>query len=116
MRGECSSDIIMTSCILTRYSLRQERDRAVRSFDELEEQFRPYRDHIDGLEGLNMLLKNQTSLAQSEVDKLTAQYTKLLGHQNQRQKIQHVKKLKDENAALKQVSKGIITTLHILCS
>ena len=31
-------------------------------------------------------------------------YAKLLGHQNQRQKIQHVKKLKEENMSLKQVN------------
>lgn len=31
-------------------------------------------------------------------------YAKLLGHQNQRQKIQHVKKLKEDNMSLKQVT------------
>ena len=30
-------------------------------------------------------------------------YSKLLGHQNHKQKIQHVKKLKEENVSLKQV-------------
>ena len=35
--------------------------------------------------------------------KASEQYAKLLGHQNTRQKIMHVKKLKDDNASLKQV-------------
>ena len=75
-----------------------------RSLEEIEERYRPFQDQIDGLEGMNLLLKNQTSMAQSEVQKLSEQYARLLGHQNQKQKIQHVKKLKDENASLKQVS------------
>lgn len=61
-----------------------------------------------------MLLRNQTSLAQSEMQKLGEQYARLLGHQNQRQKIQHVKKLKDENASLKQVSAKRLTHTLIL--
>jgi len=53
------------------------------------------------LEDLNKLLQSQTSLAQLEAQKAGDQYARLLGHQNQKQKIQHVKKLKDENAGLK---------------
>ena len=84
-------------------SLIQEKIKLEQSLEELEERFRPFYDQIDGLEGMNLLLQNQTSLAQSEVQKLSEQYARLLGHQNQKQKIQHVKKLKDENASLKQV-------------
>ena len=39
-----------------------------------------------------------------QVAKLGQQYAKLLGHQNKKQKIHHVIKLKDENIALKNVS------------
>ena len=38
-----------------------------------------------------------------QAQKASEQYAKLLGHQNTRQKIMHVKKLKDDNASLKQV-------------
>lgn len=38
-----------------------------------------------------------------QIDKLGQQYAKLLGHQNQKQKIRHVQKLKDENTHLKMV-------------
>ena len=37
---------------------------------------------------------------------MSDQYAKLLGHQNSKQKIMHVKKLKEEGAALKLVSGG----------
>lgn len=80
----------------------------MKSLEEIEERYRPYQDQIDGLEGINMLLRNQTSSAQSEAQKLSEQYSRLLGHQNQKQKIQHVKKLKDENASLKQVCVGLL--------
>ena len=85
-------------------SLKTEKTRLEKSLAEIEERYRPFQDQIDGLEGLNLLLQNQTSMAQSEAQKLSEQYARLLGHQNQKQKIQHVKKLKDENASLKQVS------------
>ncbi len=85
------------------YSLREDNIRLQEAYDEIEERYRPYKDQVDGLEGINLLLQNQTSLAQLEAQKLSEQYTKLLGHQNHKQKIQHVKKLKDENANLKQV-------------
>lgn len=81
----------------------QEKEHFQRSFEDLEERCRPFMDQIDGLEGSNLLLRNQASMAQSEAQKLSEQYARLLGHQNQKQKIQHVKKLKDENAGLKQV-------------
>ena len=91
------------ACYVTFDRLTLEKRRIKESLDELEERYRPFQDHIDGLEGVNLLLRNQTSMAQSEAQRLSEQYARLLGHQNQKQKIQHVKKLKDENASLKQV-------------
>ncbi len=45
--------------------------------------------------------------------KASEQYAKLLGHQNTRQKIMHVKKLKDDNASLKQVGIRTITIMYM---
>lgn len=59
-------------------------------------------------------------LPHSQAQKVGDQYARLLGHQNQKQKIQHVKKLKDENAGLKLV--GLLqlwkstTTGLLLCT
>lgn len=48
-------------------------------------------------------LLNENGANQEELNKLADAYAQLLGHQNQKQKIRHVVKLKDENVSLKQV-------------
>lgn len=48
-------------------------------------------------------LLNENGANQEELNKLADAYARLLGHQNQKQKIKHVMKLKDENISLKQV-------------
>lgn len=48
-------------------------------------------------------LLNENGANQEELNKLSDAYARLLGHQNQKQKIKHVIKLKDENITLKQV-------------
>ncbi|XP_064405519.1 hyaluronan-mediated motility receptor-like [Halichondria panicea] len=82
--------------------LTQENDGLKQAYAELEEKYAPYQETIDKLEAQNKLLTSQTAAAQQEAQRLSEQYAKLLGHQNTRQKIMHVKNLKDENAALKQ--------------
>uniref|UniRef100_A0A3Q3IWE6 Hyaluronan-mediated motility receptor C-terminal domain-containing protein n=1 Tax=Monopterus albus TaxID=43700 RepID=A0A3Q3IWE6_MONAL len=47
-------------------------------------------------------LLNENGANQEELNKLAGAYAHLLGHQNQKQKIKHVMKLKDENISLKQ--------------
>ena len=48
-------------------------------------------------------LLNENGANQEELNKLADAYARLLGHQNQKQKIKHITKLKDENISLKQV-------------
>nr|XP_036864735.1 LOW QUALITY PROTEIN: hyaluronan mediated motility receptor-like [Manis javanica] len=51
-------------------------------------------------------LLNEHGASQEQLNKLGDSYAKLLGHQNRKQKIKHVVKLKDENSKLKsEVSK-----------
>lgn len=50
-------------------------------------------------------LLNENGANQEELNKLADAYARLLGHQNQKQKIKHVVKLKDENISLKQVKR-----------
>lgn len=50
-------------------------------------------------------LFNENGANQEELNKLADAYARLLGHQNQKQKIKHVVKLKDENISLKQVKR-----------
>jgi hyaluronan-mediated motility receptor len=83
--------------------LTRERDQLEEDYRKLEEKWKPFQDQLDGLADINDLLQTHTKLAQSEIEKISAMYAKLMGHQNQKQKIQHVKKLKEENMTLKQV-------------
>ena len=89
--------------------LRDENEQVTTAYEELEEKYRPFLDQVDSLEDLNKLLQSQTSLAQSEAEKFGQLYAKVLGHQNQKQKIQYVKKLREENMSLKQVC-------HVCCA
>lgn len=58
-------------------------------------------------------LLNENGVNQEELNKLADAYARLLGHQNQKQKIKHVMKLKDENISLKQVKqKNLLSRTH----
>lgn len=62
------------------------------------------------------LLLNENGANQEELNKLADAYARLLGHQNQKQKIKHVMKLKDENISLKQViheSSTVLSEPHV---
>ncbi|XP_075712424.1 hyaluronan mediated motility receptor [Rhinoderma darwinii] len=71
-------------------------------FEELQNKVRPFQQQLDAFEAEKNALLNEHGAAQDEMNKLSEAYAKLLGHQNQRQKIMHVIKLKTENTQLKQ--------------
>lgn len=62
-----------------------------------------FQQQLDAFEAEKNALLNEHGAAQEELNKLSDAYAKLLGHQNQKQKIKHVMKLKEENTQLKQV-------------
>jgi len=67
----------------------------------LQDMIEPFKDQLESFEIEKNALLSQSEQAQDEVKKLSDQYGKLLGHQNQKQKIQHVVKIKQENVELK---------------
>jgi len=67
----------------------------------LEDMIEPFKDQLESFENEKRALLSQSEQAQGEVQKLATQYGSLLGHQNQKQKIHHVVKLKQENVGLK---------------
>ncbi|KAM9130135.1 hyaluronan mediated motility receptor isoform 2-T2 [Pangshura tecta] len=71
-------------------------------YEDLYNKTKPFQQQLDAFEAEKNALMNEHGAAQEELNKLSDAYAKLLGHQNQRQKIKHVMKLKDENAQLKQ--------------
>uniref|UniRef100_A0A8B9BCZ1 Hyaluronan mediated motility receptor n=1 Tax=Anser brachyrhynchus TaxID=132585 RepID=A0A8B9BCZ1_9AVES len=71
-------------------------------YEELHNKTKPFQHQLDAFEAEKNALLNEHGAAQEELNKLSDAYAKLLGHQNQKQKIKHVMKLKEENTHLKQ--------------
>uniref|UniRef100_G3UL27 Hyaluronan mediated motility receptor n=1 Tax=Loxodonta africana TaxID=9785 RepID=G3UL27_LOXAF len=75
-------------------------------YEELYNKTKPFQLQLDAFEAEKQVLLNEHGAAQEQLNKLSDSYAKLLGHQNLKQKIKHVVKLKDENSQLKlEVSK-----------
>ncbi|XP_017678416.1 PREDICTED: hyaluronan mediated motility receptor isoform X2 [Lepidothrix coronata] len=71
-------------------------------YEDLYNKTKPFQQQLDAFEAEKNALLQEHGAAQEELNKLSDAYAKLLGHQNQKQKIKHVMKLKDENSHLKQ--------------
>ncbi|XP_014996847.1 hyaluronan mediated motility receptor isoform X4 [Macaca mulatta] len=75
-------------------------------YEELYNKTKPFQLQLDAFEAEKQALLNEHGAAQEQLNKIRDSYAKLLGHQNLKQKIKHVVKLKDENSQLKsEVSK-----------
>ncbi|NXU51584.1 HMMR protein, partial [Turnix velox] len=79
-------------------------------YEDLHNKTKPFQQQLDAFEAEKNALLNEHGAAQEELNKLSDAYAKLLGHQNQKQKIKHVMKLKEENIHLKQD----VSKLHAL--
>ncbi|XP_074531028.1 hyaluronan mediated motility receptor [Halichoeres trimaculatus] len=73
-----------------------------KQFEELYAKVKPFQEQLDAFAAERNALLNENGANQEELNKLSDAYARLLGHQNQKQKIKHVMKLKDENITLKQ--------------
>ncbi|XP_055574343.1 hyaluronan mediated motility receptor isoform X2 [Falco cherrug] len=71
-------------------------------YEDLHNKTKPFQQQLDAFEAEKTALLNEHGATQEELNKLSDAYAKLLGHQNQKQKIKHVMKLKEENTHLKQ--------------
>ncbi|XP_011609097.2 hyaluronan mediated motility receptor isoform X2 [Takifugu rubripes] len=73
-----------------------------KQYEELFAKVRPFQEQLDAFAAERNALLSENGANQEELNKLSDAYARLLGHQNQKQKIKHVMKLKDENTSLKQ--------------
>ncbi|NXK81951.1 HMMR protein, partial [Amazona guildingii] len=71
-------------------------------YEDLYNKTKPFQQQLDAFEAEKNALLYEHGAAQEELNKLSDAYAELLGHQNQKQKIKHVMKLKEENVHLKQ--------------
>jgi len=65
-------------------------------YEDLLETIGPFKKQLDSFAAEKNFLLNRNNAAEAEVSDLGRKYAELLGHQNQKQKIRHVVKLKDE--------------------
>ncbi|KFQ19750.1 Hyaluronan mediated motility receptor, partial [Merops nubicus] len=94
LRKTTNEDVIST--------LKEERNTWRNLYEDLHNKTKPFQQQLDAYEAEKNVLLSEHSAAQEELNKLSDAYAKLLGHQNQKQKIKHVIKLKEENNHLKQ--------------
>ncbi|KAK7141495.1 hypothetical protein R3I93_015594 [Phoxinus phoxinus] len=71
-------------------------------YEELYAKVKPFQEQLDRFAAERNALLNEKGSTQAELNKLADAYANLMGHQNQRQKIKHMVKLKEENLELKQ--------------
>ncbi|NWV08187.1 HMMR protein, partial [Ptilonorhynchus violaceus] len=71
-------------------------------YEDLHNKVKPFQHQLDAFEAEKNALLEEHGAAQEELNKLSDAYAKLLGHQNMKQKIKHVMKLKEDNTHLKQ--------------
>ncbi|NWW57267.1 HMMR protein, partial [Ifrita kowaldi] len=71
-------------------------------YEDLRNKVKPFQQQLDAFEAEKNVLLEEHGAAQEELNRLSDAYAKLLGHQNMKQKIKHVMKLKEDNAHLKQ--------------
>ncbi|XP_043112520.1 hyaluronan mediated motility receptor isoform X2 [Puntigrus tetrazona] len=71
-------------------------------YEELHAKVKPFQEQLDRFAAERNALLNEKGATQAELNKLADAYANLIGHQNQKQKIKHMVKLKEENLELKQ--------------
>ncbi|XP_074656342.1 uncharacterized protein LOC141909677 [Tubulanus polymorphus] len=82
-------------------ALQNEINKWQKLYEDLQDKVAPFQVQLDSFEEEKRLLVGRSNETKAEVQKLSEQYAKLLGHQNHKQKIQHIVKIKQENVALK---------------
>ncbi|XP_066416305.1 hyaluronan mediated motility receptor [Molothrus aeneus] len=83
-------------------SLKQEIQTWRKLYEDLHNKVKPFQQQLDAFEAEKNALLEEHGAAQEQLNKLSDAYAKLLGHQNMKQKIKHVMKLKEDNVHLKQ--------------
>ncbi|XP_061783554.2 hyaluronan mediated motility receptor isoform X1 [Nerophis lumbriciformis] len=71
-------------------------------YEELFSTVKPFQEQLNSFAAERNALLNENGANQEELNRLADAYARLLGHQNQKQKIKHVMKLKEDNLNLKQ--------------
>ena len=71
-------------------------------YEALSKMVEPFREQLESFEVERNALLAQNKQKQSEMSKLASEYAKLLGHQNHKQKIHHLVRIKQENLDMRE--------------
>ena len=82
--------------------LQEETETYKEKYDALCRLVEPFKEQLESFEMEKAALQERNKEAEGEVKKLATQYGQLLGHQNHKQKIQHLVKLKQENVDMRE--------------
>ncbi|KAL3880958.1 hypothetical protein ACJMK2_033160 [Sinanodonta woodiana] len=83
--------------------IKEESEKWKQMYSELLAKVEPFMEQIENYELEKQALLGQRMSTQADLEKLSKDYVKLLGHQNQKQKIHHINKLKEEKFNLQKV-------------
>jgi len=81
--------------------LQEELEKWKAQYEDLERRVGPFMSQLEQFAYEKETLLNENAFTQSEMNKLSEKYAQILGHQNNKQKIRHIQKLKEENIMLK---------------
>lgn len=97
-----------------RTDLEEELEDWKRKYQELDQIVAPFREQLQAYEAERQALTSHNDAVKNDLKQLALQYAQILGHQNQKQKIKHMVKLKEQNLELKDVSidKVLILQFH----
>ena len=74
-----------------------------RRYKEMELLIGPFREQLEAFDAERQALELQKEAAEGEMRELGLRYAEILGHQNHKQKIKHVTKLREQIHELKKV-------------
>jgi chromosome segregation ATPase len=82
-------------------------------YNALVSQVEPFREQLDMYEEERAALETQNKAKDSDLKSLAKQYGQALGHQNHKQKIKHLVRLKEENVELKYVFSTFVYVFYV---
>ena len=79
-----------------------ENQKLLEEYDKLKKSVEPFKDVLDCYDAEKRLLLEKSHSTEHQYEQLANRYADLLGHQNHKQKIRHINKLKCDNFRLKK--------------
>jgi hyaluronan-mediated motility receptor len=96
------------------FSLQEETEYWEKCYKEVELLIGPFREQLEAFDAERQALELKKETAEGEMRELGLRYAEILGHQNHKQKIKHVIKLKEQINDLKKVGSCCVAKIEYL--